>query len=598
MSRKTVSVAYEDPRFSKKEALYFSHVRRALDEMGAPNSGELLHNSKSYVEGVYKAGLPALETAAVIWHKHCHAAGSAALPCVTEDREPVAAFDPWVLLEPGFWEWKTTKYPPGGYAIAQLPRKKGFELGRWDSTVGRVSFRAIAVYPSLESAQAGAAVYAQQPGGMEQAVAEEDKKSGFTWHETAPGTGAARSDTHGYTAHGWFGEYHIFAPSSKNGGYRVMWANTTGRNFGDKGVHGGLWHEVGEYRSPNEAKAAAVAHAKATLGGPLPGASECPCEIEESGAACPPNAPGASEKKKISHTELPKTALSKISASQRSYIDEFAFYDIGGGHYLAYYGHDTSPIAVWDGSSWSHPKKGFLSEEGASEARDSVSEASRLRTFKSKFKPGDRVWYTFAGPMFRKQGTVEAVRPNDGYVFVKFDSGETHMYAPERLNLGDPPTQAGEAAPACVPFTRLERNNEAFRACQAIAKGPLESDRDMFRLLSSQLGKEDQEVFVVVGLDLHRNLRSYTEIARGQRDRVSVNVEDVVRAVIADGPHGFVVAHNHPSGKANPSPKDKELTDRIRNAAAIACPSVVFLDHIVVGQGEYYCFADGKLKRG
>jgi RadC-like JAB domain-containing protein len=425
MAKRTVSVAYEDPRFSKREALYWSQVRNALDAMGAPNSGELLHNSKAYVDGVFKAGLPALETAAVIWHKHCQAAGTSTVPCVAEDREQLVAADPWVLVEPGFWEWKTTKYPPGGYAIAQLPRKKGFELGRWDSKIGRVSFRAIAVYPSLESAQVGAAVYAQQPGGMEQG-----------------------------------------------------------------------------------ATAAAAA------------ASECPCEVEESRAVCPPNVAG--EKKKISHTELPAVALSKISKAQRSYIDEFTFYDIGDGRYLAFYGHDTSPIAVWDGSSWSHPRKGFLSE--------SVSEAN-------------------------------------------------------------------DSAPSCVPFTRLERNNEAFQACQRIAAGPLETDRDMFRLLSAQLGKEDQEVFVVVGLDLHRNLRSYTEVARGQRDRVAVDVADVIRAVIADGPHGFVVAHNHPSGKANPSPKDKELTEHIRRAAAVACPSVVFLDHIVVGQGEYYCFADKKLKR-
>jgi hypothetical protein len=153
------------------------------------------------------------------------------------------------------------------------------------------------------------------------------------------------------------------------------------------------------------------------------------------------------------------------------------------------------------------------------------------------------------------------------------------------------------AAPACVPFTRLERNNEAFAACQAVANGPLESDADMYRLLSAQLGKEDQEVFVVVGLDLHRNLRSYTEVARGQRDRVAVNVEDVLRAAILDGPHGFVVAHNHPSGKANPSPADRDLTKRIRAGAAVGCPSIVFLDHIVVGQSEYFSFADNKLKK-
>jgi hypothetical protein len=413
MSKRTVSVAYEDPRFSKKEAAYWSQVRNALDAMGAPNSGELLHNSKSYVEGVYKAGLPALETAAVIWHKHCQGAGTAAVPCVAEDN--LTSGEPWVLLEPGLWEWRTMPYPPGGYAIAQLSGKKGFQLGRWDSRIGRKSFVALAIYPTLDAAQNGAAMYAAQPGGRE--------------------------------------------------------------------------------------------------------AKECPCD---SAAECPPNAGAAAERKKISYKDLPPIALKRISARQRSYIDEFTFYDIGGGHYLAYYA--GQPIGTWDGSSWIGSYSGLLKEESSvSEARDS--------------------------------------------------------------------------APSCVPFTRLERNNVAFEACQKIANGPLEDDAAMYRLLKSQLGKEDQEVFVVVGLDLHRNLRSYTEVARGQRDRVTVNVEDVLRAAILDGPHGFVVAHNHPSGKAGPSPADRDLTRRIRAAANVGCPSIVFLDHIVVGQNEYFSFADNRLKK-
>jgi hypothetical protein len=393
---KKVSVAYEDPRFSKKEAAYFGQVRRALDEMGAPNSGELLHNSKTYVEGVHKAGLPALEAAAVIRHKHCNAAGTAAVPCVAEDS--LVSGEPWVLLEPGVWEWRTNPYPPGGYAILQLGRKRGFELGRWDSRIGRTSFAALAIYPSLEAAQNAAAMYANLPGGREQAKV-----------------------------------------------------------------------------------------------------AECPCE--ETAAVCPPGV-AAGEKRKISHTELPHVALSKISKAQRSYIDEFTFYDIGDGRYLAFYG--INPPSV---------------------------------------------------------------------------------------------NEANDSAPSCVPFTRLERNNEAFQACQKIANGPLESDLDMYRLLSSQLGKEDQEVFVVLGIDLHRNLRSYTEVARGQRDRVAVNVEDVLRAAILDGPHGFVVAHNHPSGQASPSPADRDLTRRIRAGAAAGCPNIVFLDHIVVGQNQYFSFADNKLKK-
>jgi RadC-like JAB domain len=481
---KKVSVAYEDPRFSRKEAAYFGQVRRALDEMGAPNSGELLHNSKTYVEGVARAGLPPVDAAAVIWHKHCNAAGTAAVPCVAEDS--LVSGEPWVLLHPGFWEWQTNPYPPGGYAIAQKPRKAGFELGRWDSRIGRPSFAALAIYPTLEAAQNGAAMYANLPGGRETAANEislTERRVPGSWYLERRKDGKLIS---------LYGPWHSEAAAM--GGRRSL---ETVRRTDDGSV---------------------LTLPLLAVRGGAHGARECSCD---GAAECPP---GASEKRKISHTELPRAALDKISARQRSYIDEFAFYDIGGGHYLAYYGGQL--IAAWDGHAWTGVLSGFMSlkeDSNVAEARDS--------------------------------------------------------------------------APACVPFTRLERNNEAFAACQAIANGPLETDADMYRLLQSQLGKEDQEVFVVIGVDLHRNLRSYTEIARGQRDRVAVNVEDVLRAAILDGPHGFVVAHNHPSGQANPSPADRDLTRRIKKGASEACPNIVFLDHIVVGQNEYFSFEDNKLKK-
>jgi len=163
-------------------------------------------------------------------------------------------------------------------------------------------------------------------------------------------------------------------------------------------------------------------------------------------------------------------------------------------------------------------------------------------------------------------------------------------------------SEANEASldkiPACAPFTHVVKDPVAFAACQARAKqiGPLDTDRKMYEFLRSELEKQDQEIFVVIGLDLHMNVRSYDEVARGQRDRVAVNVEDILRVVIANGVHGFIVAHNHPSGAATPSKKDGELTATIRSAAMVACPNIIFCDHLVVGSGQYYTFEDKKLK--
>jgi hypothetical protein len=74
----------------------------------------------------------------------------------------------------------------------------------------------------------------------------------LAWNTYAGGS-AVKPDKHGYDVHTDFGQFTI-DPSSRGCGYVARWANTSGKSF--KGQHSGLWHELGIYRSPGEAKTA------------------------------------------------------------------------------------------------------------------------------------------------------------------------------------------------------------------------------------------------------------------------------------------------------------------------------------------------------
>jgi hypothetical protein len=78
------------------------------------------------------------------------------------------------------------------------------------------------------------------------------------WHIYSGGTGAHHG--HSYDTRGDYGEYHIWPPSTRYGSYHLKWANTTGR----VAPHGGLWHDLGSYRSPQAAKKAAKDHEVST----------------------------------------------------------------------------------------------------------------------------------------------------------------------------------------------------------------------------------------------------------------------------------------------------------------------------------------------
>ena len=154
-------------------------------------------------------------------------------------------------------------------------------------------------------------------------------------------------------------------------------------------------------------------------------------------------------------------------------------------------------------------------------------------------------------------------------------------------------------ASASVGFTQVVKDPAAFEKYAKLAReiGPIDSDGQLFRLIRADLERQDQEVFIVVGFDIHNELRLYTEVARGQRDRVAVSQADILRSALIGGCTAFAVGHNHPTGKAIPSPADHKLTQAVEQASRAV--GLVMLDHLVVGSGgAYYSFRDRKLKRG
>lgn len=143
-------------------------------------------------------------------------------------------------------------------------------------------------------------------------------------------------------------------------------------------------------------------------------------------------------------------------------------------------------------------------------------------------------------------------------------------------------------------FATVERDTKLVDKARAL--GEVSDARKVYDLLEAQYAKESQEVFLCLPVDLRGQLLCPpVEIARGQRDRVSIDVSDVLRPVIATNAQGFVVTHGHPSGHATPSAADKSLTKHIKESAKIALPEVMFIDHVVIGRREYYSFTEGRL---
>ena len=108
--------------------------------------------------------------------------------------------------------------------------------------------------------------------------------------------------------------------------------------------------------------------------------------------------------------------------------------------------------------------------------------------------------------------------------------------------------------------------------------------------LGLQLGNRPQEVFAVLFLDGQHRLLQLEEMFHGTLTQTSVYPREVVRRALALNAGAVVLAHNHPSGLAEPSRADEYLTQTLK--AALQLVDVRVLDHIIVGQGQVVSMAE------
>ena len=83
---------------------------------------------------------------------------------------------------------------------------------------------------------------------------------------------------------------------------------------------------------------------------------------------------------------------------------------------------------------------------------------------------------------------------------------------------------------------------------------------------------------------------AFEELFRGTINGASVYPREVVRRSLELNAAALIVAHNHPSGSAEPSSADLALTRRLRDALRLV--DIRLLDHVVVGQGQAVSLAD------
>lgn len=108
--------------------------------------------------------------------------------------------------------------------------------------------------------------------------------------------------------------------------------------------------------------------------------------------------------------------------------------------------------------------------------------------------------------------------------------------------------------------------------------------------LSSVLRDRHREAFYVLFLDNQHRVISDEVMFEGTIDAASVYPREIVKRSMHHNAAALILAHNHPSGIAEPSDADRRITRRLVDALALV--DIRILDHFVVGDGEVVSFAE------
>lgn len=125
----------------------------------------------------------------------------------------------------------------------------------------------------------------------------------------------------------------------------------------------------------------------------------------------------------------------------------------------------------------------------------------------------------------------------------------------------------------------------------SMKEGDLLTSPDLVRAyLNAQLRHQPHEIFAVLFLDNQHRLIAYDEIFFGTLDTANVYPREVVKKALARNAAAAILAHNHPSGIAEPSQADRHITRRLQEALDLV--GVRVIDHMVVGDKEVISFAE------
>jgi len=142
---------------------------------------------------------------------------------------------------------------------------------------------------------------------------------------------------------------------------------------------------------------------------------------------------------------------------------------------------------------------------------------------------------------------------------------------------------------AITIITALELGRRR-REAEVIERKKITSSNDAFEYFYTSLTDKKYEEFWILLLDRSNKVIKKIAVSEGGISGTVVDQKKIFKLAVDHQASSVILGHNHPSGNLTPSEADKNLTQKLKQAAVLLDLSV--LDHLIIGDEKYFSFAD------
>jgi DNA repair protein RadC len=118
----------------------------------------------------------------------------------------------------------------------------------------------------------------------------------------------------------------------------------------------------------------------------------------------------------------------------------------------------------------------------------------------------------------------------------------------------------------------------------------IRNSRDSAEYARPSLGHLSYEAFAVMYLVQAGWIKAFDVMSNGGISSTTVDLRLILKRALLEGAVSLIVFHNHPSGALRPSKSDEHLTQKLSQAARTM--DIKLLDHVIIGEGGHFSFAD------